>query len=222
MKKAHRAVSKAFRVGLVQMACGPSVQKNITRARKLVAEAAQNGANVVCLPELFASQYFCQAERQEYFGLAESIPGPQSETMRALARKFGIVIIVPVFERRAPGLYHNSAVVIDADGELLGTYRKMHIPDDPQYYEKFYFAPGDLGFRAWDTAFGKIGVLICWDQWYPEAARLTALHGAGILFIQPRSAGFPARSPASASGNIRVGRRSSAGMRSPMAFTWHR
>ena len=172
----------AFRIGLVQMACGPSVPQNIAGTKKLIAEAARRGAQVVCLQELFASQYFCQAEKQEYFSLAETIPGPQTEEMQAVAKKHGIVLVVPLFERRAPGLYHNSAVIIDADGSMLGTYRKMHIPDDPQFYEKFYFAPGDLGFRAWDTAFGRIGVLICWDQWYPEGARLTALHGAQVLF----------------------------------------
>lgn len=171
-----------FKIGLVQMACGPSVEKNISATKKLIRKAADDGAQVICLQELFASQYFCQAEKQEYFKLAETIPGPQTEEMQALAKKLGVVIIVPLFEKRAPGLYHNSAVILDADGSMLGTYRKMHIPDDPQYYEKFYFTPGDLGFRAWDTAFGRIGVLICWDQWYPEGARLTALHGAQVLF----------------------------------------
>jgi len=171
-----------FTIGLVQMACGPSVAKNLAGAKKLVAQAARQGAQVICLQEMFATQYFCQAEKQEYFKLAESIPGPQTEEMQAVAKKHGVVLIVPLFEKRAPGLYHNSAVVIDADGSPLGTYRKMHIPDDPQFYEKYYFTPGDLGFRAWTTAYGRIGVLICWDQWYPEGARLTALHGAQVLF----------------------------------------
>ncbi len=189
-----------FTVGLVQMACGTSVQQNIEGTKVLVRQAAAQGAQVICLQELFASQYFCQAERQDYFSLAETIPGPQTEEMQALAKELGVVIVVPLFEKRAPGLYHNSAVIIDADGSLLGTYRKMHIPDDPQYYEKFYFTPGDLGFRAWDTAFGRIGVLICWDQWYPEGARLTALSGAQVLFyptaigwLPPEKAEYGAR-----------------------------
>lgn len=171
-----------FTIGLIQMACGPSGAKNIAGTKKLIAEAARQGAQVICLQEMFATQYFCQAEKQEYFKFAETIPGPQTEEMQAVAKKLGVVLIVPLFEKRALGLYHNSAVVIDATGVMLGTYRKMHIPDDPQFYEKFYFAPGDLGFRAWDTMFGRIGVLICWDQWYPEGARLTALQGAQVLF----------------------------------------
>lgn len=171
-----------FTIGLIQMACGPSGAKNIAGTKKLIAEAARQGAQVICLQEMFATQYFCQAEKQEYFKFAETIPGPQTEEMQAMAKKLGVVLIVPLFEKRALGLYHNSAVVIDATGVMLGTYRKMHIPDDPQFYEKFYFAPGDLGFRAWDTMFGRIGVLICWDQWYPEGARLTALQGAQVLF----------------------------------------
>jgi len=174
--------SQPYRVGLIQIACGISVPQNIAKTKEMVRQAARQGAQVICLQELFASQYFCQAERQDYFKLAETIPGPQTEEMQALARELGVVIVVPVFEKRAPGLYHNSAVIIDADGRVLGTYRKMHIPDDPQYYEKFYFAPGDLGFKTWDTTFGRIGVLICWDQWYPEGARLTALQGAEVLF----------------------------------------
>ncbi len=202
MRKSRKA--STFRVGLIQMACGPSVPKNIARTKDLIAQAAKKGAQVICLQELFASQYFCQAEKHEYFKLAETIPGNQTEEMRAVAKKHGVVLIVPLFERRAPGLYHNSAVIIDADGKNLGTYRKMHIPDDPQFYEKFYFAPGDLGFKAWDTAFARIGVLICWDQWYPEGARLTALQGAQILFyptaigwLPPEKAEFGARQYAS-------------------------
>ncbi len=193
-----------FKIGLIQMACGPSVSKNVSATKRLVQQAAKQGAQVICLQELFASQYFCQAEKQDYFALAERIPGPQTEEMQSLARKLGVVIVVPVFEKRAPGLYHNSAVIIDADGEMLGIYRKMHIPDDPQFYEKFYFAPGDLGFRAWETAFGTIGVLICWDQWYPEGARLTALQGAQVLFyptaigwLPPEKATYGARQQAS-------------------------
>lgn len=193
-----------FKVGLVQMACGPSVAKNIAGTKTLIAEAARRGAQVICLQEMFATQYFCQAEKQEYFKFAETIPGPQTEEMQAVAKKLGVVLVVPLFEKRALGLYHNSAVILDADGSILGTYRKMHIPDDPQFYEKFYFTPGDLGFRAWDTAFGRIGVLICWDQWYPEGARLTALQGAHVLFyptaigwLPPEKAAYGSRQYAS-------------------------
>lgn len=145
-------------------------------------EAAAGGAQVICLQELFCSQYLCQEENPELFDLAIDVPGPQTDRFCALAKELGVVIILPIFEKRARGLYHNSAAIIDADGSLLGMYRKMHIPDDPQFYEKFYFTPGDLGFRAWDTRFGRIGVCICWDQWFPEAARLTALAGADIIF----------------------------------------
>jgi len=140
------------------------------------------GANIVCTQELYRSRYFCQTENHEHFALAESIPGPTTESLQALAKELGVVIVGSLFEKRAEGLYHNTAAIIDADGKYLGKYRKMHIPDDPQYYEKFYFTPGDLGFKAWDTAVGRIGVLICWDQWYPEGARLTAMQGAQILF----------------------------------------
>jgi N-carbamoylputrescine amidase len=147
-----------------------------------IREAASQGAQIICLQELFVSRYFCQTEDTEHFHLAEPIPGPTSTALGQLAAALQIVLIVPLFEQRAPGLYHNSAVVFDADGARLGTYRKMHIPDDPGYYEKFYFAPGDLGFRSYPTRYGTIGVLICWDQWFPEAARLTALTGAQILF----------------------------------------
>jgi len=147
-----------------------------------IREAVARGAQIVCLQELFRSQYFCQVEDHRFFDLAEPIPGPSTETLTALARELGVVIVASLFEKRAEGLYHNTAAIIDADGRYLGKYRKMHIPDDPQYYEKFYFTPGDLGFRSWDTRFGRIGVLVCWDQWYPEAARLTALSGAQILF----------------------------------------
>ena len=147
-----------------------------------VRDAAARGAQIVCLQELFRSQYFCQVEDHRFFDLAEPIPGPSTETLSALAAELGVVIVASLFEKRAEGLYHNTAAIIDADGRYLGKYRKMHIPDDPQYYEKFYFTPGDLGFRSWDTRFGRIGVLVCWDQWYPEAARLTAMSGAQILF----------------------------------------
>src|SRR2546425_661993 len=171
-----------FKVGLVQMAMSPEPAKNLDRAVARVREARRAGADVVCLPELFRSQYFCQREDASLFDLAEPVPGPTTEALGRAAKETGAVVVAPIFERRAPGLYHNSAVIIDADGEVRGLYRKMHIPDDPAFYEKFYFTPGDLGFRAFDTRAGRIGTLICWDQWYPEGARLTALQGAVVLF----------------------------------------
>ncbi len=171
-----------IKIGLIQMTCSDDPQANLDKARDRIRQAAARGAQVVCLPELFNSLYFCQAEDHAHFKLAETIPGPTTERLGALARELVVVLIAPLFERRAPGVYHNTAAIIDADGAYLGKYRKMHIPDDPLYYEKFYFTPGDLGFRAWDTRYGRIGVLICWDQWYPEAARLTALQGAQIIF----------------------------------------
>ena len=164
------------------MAMSADPADNLARAVAKIEEAARRGAQVVCLPELFRSQYFCQREDAALFDLAEPIPGPTTQAVAAVAARCGVAVIAPVFERRSAGLYHNSLAVIDADGRTAGIYRKMHIPDDPCYYEKFYFAPGDLGFRAFDTRFGRIGTLICWDQWYPEGARLTALQGAGILF----------------------------------------
>lgn len=169
-------------LGLIQSRCSADPAENFARAARQIAEAAKQGARIVCTQELFRSQYFCQTENHDYFKLAETIPGPSSKALQQLARRHKIVIVASLFEKRAAGVYHNTAVVIDADGALLGLYRKMHIPDDPLYYEKFYFTPGDLGFRAWQTRQGDIGVCICWDQWYPEAARLTALQGAGILF----------------------------------------
>ena len=169
-------------IALVQMACGPVPQENLVAAVAKVEEAARCGAKVVCLPELFRSQYFCQKEDAALFDLAEPVPGPSTDALGKVAGKLNVVMIVPVFERRTAGLYHNSVVVIDSDGSIAGLYRKMHIPDDPAYYEKFYFTPGDRGFQAIQTSAGKIGTLICWDQWYPEAARLTTLQGAGILF----------------------------------------
>jgi len=175
-------MTEKFTVGLVQMSMSADPQENLEKAAARVAEAAQKGAQVVCLPELFRSPYFCQREEQALFDLAETVPGPSTERLSEVARTAGVAVVVPVFEKRAPGLYHNSAVVLDADGRTAGLYRKMHIPDDPAFYEKFYFTPGDLGFRAFDTRFGKIGTLICWDQWYPEGARLTALQGAAVLF----------------------------------------
>jgi len=174
--------SLKFTVGLIQMAMTPDPEENLARAISGVEEAARSGAQVVCLPELFRSQYFCQREDAACFDLAEPVPGPTTEALGRVARSAKTVVVAPVFERRAPGIYHNSAAVIDADGQVVGLYRKMHIPDDPAYYEKFYFTPGDLGFRAFDTQAGRIGTLICWDQWYPEGARLAALEGACILF----------------------------------------
>ena len=158
----------------------------------MIGNAARAGANIVCLQELFRSVYFCQVEDHDYFKLAEMVPGPSTDALCEAARSNGVVIIASLFEKRAPGLYHNTAVVIDADGTFLGSYRKMHIPDDPLFLEKFYFTPGDLGFRAWETRFGKIGVCVCWDQWYPEAARLTALQGAQILFYPTAIGWHPA------------------------------
>ncbi len=169
-------------LALVQMRCSADPRENLEKALQKISEAAGRGAQIVCLQELFTSQYFCQIEDHKYFQLAEEIPGPSTEKLCALAREKGLVIVASLFEKRSAGLYHNTAAVIDADGRYLGKYRKMHIPDDPAFYEKFYFTPGDLGFRAWDTRYGRIGVCICWDQWYPEAARLTALNGAQILF----------------------------------------
>ena len=171
-----------FKVGLVQMAMSADPDANLQTAVAKVAEAAVAGAQLVCLPELFRSRYFAQREDPASFDLAEPLPGPSTEALARAAQRAAVVVIAPVFERRAPGLYHNSAAVIDADGRLVGIYRKMHIPDDPAYYEKFYFAPGDLGFRAFDTRVGRIGTLVSWDQWYPEGARLTALQGAVVLF----------------------------------------
>ena len=169
-------------LGLLQHACGADPKANLKKTLALTEQAAKKGAKIICTQELFRSQYFCQSEDHAHFDLAESIPGPSSAAFQKIAKKYGVVIVASLFERRASGLYHNTAVIIDADGSLLGIYRKMHIPDDPLFYEKFYFTPGDTGFRAWQTKFGKIGVLICWDQWYPEGARLTSLQGAEILF----------------------------------------
>jgi len=174
--------ARSFKVGLVQMAMSSETGSNVERAVKGVRDAAKAGAEVVCLPELFRSPYFCQREDAHLFDLAEPVPGPSTQTLGRVAKEVGVAVVAPVFERRAPGLYHNSAAVIDASGEIVGLYRKMHIPDDPCFYEKFYFTPGDLGFRAFDTHAGRIGTLICWDQWYPEGARLTALQGAAVLF----------------------------------------
>jgi N-carbamoylputrescine amidase len=173
---------KKFKIGLVQMSCSPDPAENLEKAAGRVGDAAKAGADLVCLPELFRSQYFCQREDPATFDLAESVPGPTTERLGHAARQAGVAVVAPVFEKRAPGLYHNSAAILDADGKIVGLYRKMHIPDDPAYYEKFYFTPGDLGFPAFDTRPGRVAALICWDQWYPEGARLAALQGASVLF----------------------------------------
>jgi len=169
-------------VALVQMSMSADADDNLKKAVARVGEAKKKGADVVCLPELYRSPYFCQKEDARLFDLAEPVPGPSTEALGRAAREAGVVVVAPIFEKRALGLYHNTAAIIDTNGEVAGLYRKMHIPDDPAFYEKFYFTPGDLGFRAIDTQKGKIGTLICWDQWYPEGARLTALQGAAVLF----------------------------------------
>jgi N-carbamoylputrescine amidase len=181
-----------FRVGLVQMACALDPNENLAKAEWRVREAVGRGAQVVCLQELFRSQYFCREENADLFALAEPVPGPTTERLGRLARELKVILIAPLFERRAPGLYHNTAAVIGRKGELLGIYRKMHIPEDPLYYEKYYFAPGDLGFPAFSTPYGRISVLICWDQWYPEAARAAALRGASVLFYPTAIGWHPA------------------------------
>ena len=181
-----------FRVGLVQMSCGPEPEANLQKAIDRVGDAAGQGAQVICLPELFQTQYFCQREDASLFDLAEPIPGPTSAKLGEVAKKHNIVLVASLFEKRAPGVYHNTAAVFDSDGALRGLYRKMHIPDDPLYYEKYYFTPGDLGFRAHNTSFGRLGTLVCWDQWYPEGARLTALQGASILFYPTAIGWHPA------------------------------
>jgi|SRR5579872_2059206 len=174
--------AEKFRVGLVQMSCSLDPNENFAKAEWKIREAAGRGAQVICLQELFRSQYFCREENHDLFALAEPIPGPSTQALGRLARELGVVIVASLFERRAAGVYHNTAAVIDTHGEVAGIYRKMHIPDDPLYYEKFYFTPGDTGFVNFDTRFGRLGVLVCWDQWYPEGARVSALGGASILF----------------------------------------
>jgi N-carbamoylputrescine amidase len=171
-----------FRIGLIQMSCTTDPAGNLSKAEGRIREAAQKGAQIVCVQELFRSQYFCREERSELFDLAEPVPGPTTESFAQLAKELDIAIVGSVFERRAAGVYHNTAVVIDAGGELLGLYRKMHIPEDPLYFEKYYFTPGDLGFRCFDTKYARVAPLVCWDQWYPEAARLAALRGAQVIF----------------------------------------
>jgi N-carbamoylputrescine amidase len=182
-------------LGLLQHACTADPAANLRKTLALAARAAEQGARIICTQELFRTRYFCQSEDHANFKLAEPIPGPGTAAFQQLARRHRVVVIASLFERRAPGLYHNTAAIIDADGSLLGRYRKMHIPDDPLYYEKFYFTPGDTGFRAWPTRYGTIGVLICWDQWFPEAARLTALQGAEIIFY-PTAIGWHPREKA--------------------------
>jgi len=181
-----------FRIGLVQMACSKDPNENLAKAEWRIREAAGKGAQIVCVQELFRSQYFCQQENAALFDLAEPVPGPTTESFARLARSLEVAIVGSVFERRAAGVYHNTALVVDADGALLGIYRKMHIPDDPGYYEKYYFTPGDLGFRSFDTRFARVAPLVCWDQWYPEAARLAALTGAQVLFYPTAIGWHPA------------------------------
>ena len=176
------SVSGSVMVGLVQSACSADIGLNTQRALDSIRSAAAQGAQIICLQELFRSRYFCQTEDHSHFQLAEPVPGPTTELLGQLARELEVVIVASLFERRAEGLYHNTAAILDADGTCLGRYRKMHIPDDPLYYEKFYFTPGDTGFRSFETRAGRLGTLVCWDQWFPEAARLTALAGAQILF----------------------------------------
>jgi N-carbamoylputrescine amidase len=187
--------SNRFTLGLIQMRCEVEPARNLEHAVGLIEQAAQAGADVICLPELFRSQYFCQRTDAAIFDLAEDIPGPTTERLGPLAKKLGRVIVASVFERRTPGVYHNTAVVFDADGSMLGLYRKMHIPDDPLYFEKYYFTPGDLGFKAFNTRHGTLGTCVCWDQWFPEAARLTALQGAQVL-IYPTAIGWHPREKA--------------------------
>src|ERR1700682_674292 len=178
----HTVNDSKFRIGLIQMQCSLDPEENLAKAEDRCRQAAASGAQIICLQELFRSQYFCREEDARLFDLAEPVPGPTTEALVRQARELNVVIVASLFERRTAGVYHNTAAVIDADGSLLGLYRKMHIPDDPLYYEKFYFTPGDTGFLNFDTAYGRIGTLVCWDQWYPEGARLSAMGGASVLF----------------------------------------
>jgi N-carbamoylputrescine amidase len=182
MARSKSSISNRFRIGLIQIKIGNNPNDNLKKAINRIERAAKKDAQVICLPELFRSQYFCQTEDIKNFNLAESIPGPTTDAISKICKKYRIVVVVSIFEKRATGIYHNTAVIINIDGEIIGTYRKMHIPDDPSYYEKFYFTPGDLGYKSYLTKFGKISTLICWDQWYPEAARLTAMQGPTIIF----------------------------------------
>ncbi|HEY2953407.1 MAG TPA: carbon-nitrogen hydrolase [Verrucomicrobiae bacterium] len=188
----RKTSSSVVKLGLLQHRCSDDPAANLRKSIAFAERAARQGAQILCTQELFRSQYFCQSEDHENFKLAESIPGPSTAAFQKFARKHGVVVIASLFEKRRSGVYHNTAAIIDADGELLGSYRKMHVPDDPLFHEKFYFTPGDLGFRAWPTRHGRIGVLICWDQWFPEAARLTAMQGADILFY-PTAIGWHPR-----------------------------
>ena len=181
-----------FKIGLVQMKCSPNADANLEKAISRIKDAAALGAEIICLQELFRSQYFCREEKAELFDLAETIPGPSTEILGSVARELQVSIVASLFEKRAQGLYHNTAAILDADGSLLGVYRKMHIPDDPLYFEKFYFTPGDLGFQNFDTRYSRIGVLVCWDQWYPEGARITSLQGANVLFYPTAIGWHPA------------------------------
>jgi len=187
--------SRIVSIGLIQTASSPDPAANLEKTLAAADQAARAGAQIICTQELFHSQYFCQSENHNCFQLAEPVPGPTTEALQKLARERQVVIVAGLFEKRAAGVYHNTAVVVDADGSYLGAYRKMHIPDDPLYYEKFYFTPGDLGFRAWQTRYARIGVLICWDQWYPEAARLTALRGAEVIFYPTAIGWHPHEKP---------------------------
>src|SRR4051794_3776232 len=210
------------KIALIQIQCGTDPAANMAKAVARIRDAAKEGAQIVCLPELFLSQYFCQSEDHANFALAEEIPGPTTSELEKVAREAGVVIVASLFEKRAAGVYHNTAAIIDADGQYLGKYRKMHIPDDPSYYEKFYFAPGDLGFQAWPTRHGKIGVCVCWDQWYPESARLTALRGAQILFYPTAIGWHPREKENTAPPSIPPGRRCSAATRSRTVVTSRR
>ena len=189
-----KAIANTVSVGLIQMSCDIDPKLNLKKAITRIGEAARKGAQIVCLQELFRSQYFCQTEDIELFKLAETVPGPSTDELSRVARQKKVVIIASLFEKRAAGVYHNTAIIIDANGEITGKYRKMHIPDDPLYYEKFYFTPGDLGFQTHHTTYGEVGALVCWDQWFPEAARLTALGGAQLLRSEERRVGKECRS----------------------------
>jgi N-carbamoylputrescine amidase len=193
---ARRKAKEQVTLGLIQMSAGNSPAANLRKAVERAATAAERGAQIVCLQELFRSRYFCQSENHKHFALAEPIPGPTTEALAALAAEREIVIVASVFERRSAGIYHNTGVVIDADGRIAGKYRKMHIPDDPLYYEKFYFTPGDLGFPSFPTRYARVGALVCWDQWFPEGARLAALSGAQILFYPTAIGWIPGEPPA--------------------------
>jgi N-carbamoylputrescine amidase len=191
--------SRAFTIALIQMRCATDPDQNLRHACDLLRQAANLGAGVACLPELFRTQYFCQSEDPAHFDLAEPIPGPTTAALADIARDSGMAVLGSIFERRAAGIYHNTAVMLDADGAIAGIYRKMHIPDDPLYFEKYYFTPGDLGFQAFETRHARVGALICWDQWYPEAARLTALRGAEVIFY-PTAIGWHPREKADFGG----------------------